>query len=80
MNCPARHSIVFFAGLPLSQNYDSLQALFKQSPVLDRLRGGIDRGLSSNEYLKELSNLKVGTDISTTFGASQLDMWKRCDI
>lgn len=73
---PPRHSIVFFAGLPLNQSYSSLQGIFGQSAPLSRLEAS-EHALSSVEYLKELGRLRVSEDSGDTFGSSQLKMWKR---
>ncbi|KAI2601830.1 hypothetical protein GGR54DRAFT_626755 [Hypoxylon sp. NC1633] len=70
-----RHSIAFFAGLPLDQTYQSLVAIFNQSPVIRELQGSPSFG--SSAYSNEISKLLCGQGEGTTFGATQLDMWKR---
>ncbi|KAF2138191.1 uncharacterized protein K452DRAFT_301160 [Aplosporella prunicola CBS 121167] len=75
-NSTPRHSIVFFAGLPLEQSYTSLQAIFAQSKILMAMKHR-DDNLSSTEYLQELGKLVVGEGADDTFGSSQLSMWQR---
>ena len=70
--------MVFFAGLPLSQSYISLQQIFMMSKPLARLQSG-SQGFTSKAYQVALDDLKAGAgeDPGATFGSSQLKMWNR---
>lgn len=75
-DAPCRHSIVFFAGLPLGQTYTSLQVIFMKSSLLKAIRNRHDE-VSSAQYLRELEKLVVSHQPVYTFGDGQLKMWQR---
>jgi hypothetical protein len=78
-NAPPRHSIVFFAGLPLKQTYASLQNVFMQSKILTELRdGNITKEIP--QYINELEKLVVSREPFATFGDGQLNMWQRSAV